>query len=273
MNPFKERFRNAKAYFRFQKALKLKRPYFGRYMSAGQLNPARKTVMQRLLKGEMLRRSAALSPEEKQRPFRLLEVGSWAGGSCSAWCDTARDLDLPIIVYCVDPWEYYRDYLSLNDSSHYQAMEKALASDQIFHLFLHNVTVLGHRGRVRVLRGYSGEILSVLRPQSFDFIYIDGNHSYSYFVEDIRNAKALVNPDGVICGDDAEMLFPAVDAEFCRANAEKDFVTCPKNHLEYHPGIALGLHEEFQDQVFLEEGFWAVSRTPDGRFAPSVCRP
>ena len=94
MNPLKERIRNVKDRYRFQRTLKRKEPYFGRYMSADQLQGGRKVVMQRL-------------PEEKQQPFRLLEVGSWAGCSCVAWCETARDLNLPIIVYCVDPWEYY----------------------------------------------------------------------------------------------------------------------------------------------------------------------
>ena len=227
--------------------------------------------MQRLLKKEILKRTAFLqSPQGKKMPFRVLEVGSWAGCSCIVWCETARQLNCPIIVYCVDPWEWYKQYLSLNDGSHYRTMENALATDKIFSLFLHNISVLGYRDNVRVMRGYSSEILPILRPESFDFIYIDGNHSYSYVTNDIKNAKSLVKNDGVICGDDAELLFSEVDGDFCRNNAERDYISCPRTHRSYHPGITLAIHEEFNDNVFLVNGFWAVDKTHDDRFTASI---
>jgi hypothetical protein len=271
LNPFSNRFEIARHWCDFYKSLWFKRPYFGSVMSAGQLNPTRKEVMQRFLKKEILKRKDLSQPAQGQKPaFRILEVGSWAGGSCVAWCETARQIDCPLVVYCVDPWEWYEQYLSLDPGSHYRTMENALATDRIFSLFLHNISVLGFRDNVRIMRGYSSEILPILRPESFDFVYIDGNHSYSYVVNDIKNAKCLVRTAGVVCGDDAELLFTEIDGAFCRINAERDFVACPRTHENYHPGVTLAIHEEFNDDVFRVNGFWAVEKTHDNHFTAST---
>ena len=79
-----------------------------------------------------------------------------------------------------------------------------------------------------LLRGFSHELLPLIKPETFDAIYIDGDHSYAGVKRDLGIAWTLVKEGGWICGHDYETNFEktnnrydfgvkrAVD-EFCRS--------------------------------------------------------
>jgi hypothetical protein len=58
---------------------------------------------------------------------------------------------------------------------------------------------------VTLLRGYSYELLPHFAKETFDVIYIDGDHSYQGVKDDLALAKKIVKRGGLICGHDYEM--------------------------------------------------------------------
>jgi hypothetical protein len=89
---------------------------------------------------------------------------------------------------------------------------------------------------ILLLRGTSQELLSYFAPESFDAIYIDGDHSYEGVKRDLQIAWRIVKDGGYICGHDYETnpektknyydfgVKRAVD-EFCK---EKGVSICAK---------------------------------------------
>ena len=74
--------------------------------------------------------------------------------------------------------------------------------------------------RVKIIKDYSYNALSRFKDNYFDFIYIDGDHSYKGVKRDLELAFLKVKPNGYIVGHDYNIIrFPglvkAVD-EFCQ---------------------------------------------------------
>jgi predicted O-methyltransferase YrrM len=55
---------------------------------------------------------------------------------------------------------------------------------------------------VIVHRGRSEEVLQEFEDAHFDWVYIDGNHSYEYVLNDLRICLSKVKCRGIIAGDD-----------------------------------------------------------------------
>lgn len=62
-----------------------------------------------------------------------------------------------------------------------------------------------HNPNITLLRGYSHELLPHFAKETFDVMYIDGDHSYQGVKVDLALAKQLVKKNGLICGHDYEM--------------------------------------------------------------------
>ncbi len=57
-------------------------------------------------------------------------------------------------------------------------------------------------GVVELHKGESSICLAAFPDQTFDFIYVDGDHSYAGVVKDLEVAKAKIKPDGwIVCND------------------------------------------------------------------------
>lgn len=77
----------------------------------------------------------------KDKPVRVLEVGSWIGFSALTWADAVASFSTTGgEIVCVDPW---RPYFSGSDLSktdaRYDRMDKLLRSGLAFDLFQHNI--------------------------------------------------------------------------------------------------------------------------------------
>jgi hypothetical protein len=57
-------------------------------------------------------------------------------------------------------------------------------------------------GRVKIHRGYSGNVLNEFPDGYFDWIYIDGNHLYEFVRQDLQLSLKKTKPGGYITGDD-----------------------------------------------------------------------
>ena len=66
----------------------------------------------------------------------------------------------------------------------------------------------------------SDEVATLIEPGSLDFVYIDGNHAYSYVKRDIANYSKLVKPGGWVGGHDYTVGDVYVDNELFLLDGE-----------------------------------------------------
>jgi hypothetical protein len=81
---------------------------------------------------------------------------------------------------------------------------------QLLHIFDLEYSLFDHdhfrpsvqQGRVQLHQGDSSTLLGALPDQSFDFIYIDGDHSYEGVTRDLVQAARKIKDDGwIVCND------------------------------------------------------------------------
>jgi predicted O-methyltransferase YrrM len=241
------------AYYRFCR--EQMRPYFGLVMWAFQGLALRHVVMQEILRME----AAGLH----SRPLRILEVGSWAGGSAITWAEAAKRYHRgSSCIICVDPWKPYFDMTKRPNTPLYREMFDALAKDTIYDLFLYNVKAAGHGDVVMPLRGHSTMMLPALLRGHFDLVFIDGDHSYAAVLDDLRAAAEILKDGGILCGDDLELQLSDIDVEYARTQIESDYIRDPRSGQEYHPGVTLAVGE-FIGAVESVVGCWAVRKRGD----------
>jgi predicted O-methyltransferase YrrM len=68
--------------------------------------------------------------------------------------------------------------------------------------FRHNIASAGVERRIRLLEGSSAERLPKLQAASYDFVYVDGEHSADGVFRDCLNALVVAEPDAMIVFDD-----------------------------------------------------------------------
>jgi predicted O-methyltransferase YrrM len=205
-----------------------------------------------------------LSKEKNSPIIKILEIGSWAGGSALTWAEGLKRYNRDKgRILCVDPWRPYID-TDANPSQIYQTMTDGLNEGLIYQLFQHNVESSGFGDLISSCRGTSKDILPLFQDASFDIVYIDGDHVFEQVGEDIQLAKRLVREGGILCGDDLELQMDECDVEFATNQAKEkvDYVEDKKTGINFHPGVTLATWDEF-GRVSAWNGFWAIRKTGD----------
>ncbi len=164
---------------------------------------------------------------------------------------------------CVDPWAPFND-LAENPGEIGADMEQALARDEPFRVFQENIKFLPKGIDVHIFRGRSSDILPTLDRDSFDLIYIDGDHGYETVSSDIEMSRALIREGGIICGDDLELQAHECDATIARARPTLDLFLDEPSQTHYHPGVTLAVGENF-GPASSWYGFWAMQKK-EGRW-------
>lgn len=248
-------------WLKFKFAMIFGKPYFGPIMTAKMGRVIRHGYMQKLLELECVRlKSFALSSAQDNFEYRVLEIGSWAGGSTITFAGAIKKHNGGKgKVVAVDAWQSFHGNEHVEKPSHV-VMEKALKEGKIFNLFLHNIKSAGVADLVEVKRGWSRDVLTTLPMKYFDLIFIDGSHFYKDVLEDLRNSALLLKDGGVICGDDLELQFNEVDKSILMENKDNDTLRDPVFKKDYHPGVTLAVQEFFLQSVSVWKGFWAVRK-------------
>jgi predicted O-methyltransferase YrrM len=231
------------------------KPYFGPLGWSTQGQPARHVYMREVVK--QMAKAAG-------RPLRILEVGSWAGGSAITFGKALQEFAAPDSrLVCVDPWTPYE--FTRGNAMAQSVMRGALETGFVLRLFQHNIAAAGTDKVTITIRAHSAEVLPLLMPESFDIAFVDGDHRYEFVRDDLSLARKLIRIGGVLCGDDLEIQFAAVDQAQCKANRDEGFVPDPKTGVMFHPGVTLAVAEAF-GPVAERLGFWAAQRTDTSSF-------
>jgi predicted O-methyltransferase YrrM len=185
-------------------------------------------------------------------PCDALEIGTWMGqGSTRVWLEI---LPSGSSLTLIDAWHPYVDQSETTaataqmDRLHHAAVNSTLRE-------IYRAEAEG-RVSVSLIRARSNVALPKIKDASFDLIYIDGSHYYADAKRDIQEAKRLIRPGGLICGDDLDT--PATDEllALARENLDLDLVILPDGNA-FHPGVLLATSEEFE-HVDCENGFWWI---------------
>jgi hypothetical protein len=115
----------------------------------------------------------------------------------------------PKTHYCVDP---YRKYDHPHSHSWPQEKIDELYNNLIGVVFKDEV----QKESVKVLKMLSSEATASFADETFDFIYIDGNHWFEYVNSDLIDSSRIIKKTGIIAGHDFHGDVPAAVYSLCK---------------------------------------------------------
>lgn len=121
------------------------------------------------------------------------EIGVWKG-------DFSREI-LKIVhpkeLHLIDPWKYLPEY-----KNRWYGGAVAESQEDMDKIYEKVKMEFDKDKRVKIHRGYSNSVAKQFKDDYFDWIYIDGNHSYEFVLADIKNFLPKIKKGGFILGDD-----------------------------------------------------------------------
>jgi len=117
--------------------------------------------------------------------FTMAEIGSYSGDSTEIFAKACNE------IYCIDPWQ--NGYDPLDAASHLYPMhlvEKQF--DSLMELY----------PNIQKFKMKSDVAVKLFNDEYFDFVYVDGNHSYESVKEDIKAWLPKIKSNGWIAGHD-----------------------------------------------------------------------
>ena len=152
-----------------------------------------------------------------------LEIGVFKGQVVSLWGMIGHEMGIPIRITALSPFagnqprlrivrslmrRFSRRYRERRQTgSLYYDDDYLDATRSIFERFA------GPFDRVRIVKGLSTDpaIHRTVASETFQLVYIDGDHSYEAVASDIAGYAPLVAPGGYLVMDDASFYLPTVD--------------------------------------------------------------
>lgn len=130
--------------------------------------------------------------ERLPRNAHCVEIGVWKGSFSKRIIESTH----PRLLHLVDPWAYQPTFPDRlyggKDASHQNDMDA---------IFNEVSGTLGKLANVRVHRQRSDQFLST-SSGSFDWVYIDGDHSREAVFRDLELSWQRVKDGGIVAGDD-----------------------------------------------------------------------
>ena len=168
------------------------------------------------------------------RPAFWLELGTMLGGSALMTAEAIKRLGLATSICCVDPftgdanmWAWERE---LRERGEWRYLNLEAGRPTIYERFLANVRRAGHDDTIVPIVSTSLvalRLLQILLDQGRlsrlpDVIYLDSAHEPEETLLEMRRAWAILQPGGVLFGDD--WLWPSVreDARTMARSVETD---------------------------------------------------
>ena len=146
---------------------------------------------------------------EKHRPEVIIEVGTWTGSSAVMMANKVKEMKLNCKIYCVDTW---LGVLQMWDDTDHRGIHKMPEADlllkngypQIYYQFLSNIVHTNHQDVIIPIPLPANLAAKLLLNKNIksSLIYIDGSHEEDDVYDDMTNYYKLLNPGGVMIGDD-----------------------------------------------------------------------
>jgi hypothetical protein len=113
------------------------------------------------------------------------EIGVEQGKFSETLCKANPDLHL----YSIDPWEAYMR------GSHVISQARL---DRYYHEAVRCLAPY----KCDIVKRHSLDVVRKFKPNTLDFVYIDGNHEFEYVMQDIILWSKIVRPGGIVSGHD-----------------------------------------------------------------------
>ncbi len=139
------------------------------------------------------------------------EIGVYKGGFTEKFCKVG------LKMFAIDPWESFRG----------QGRTQRVQDRQNF-LYEHTCRTLApyiQDGICTIIRKTSMDAVKDFKNSSLDFVYIDGNHVFSYVAQDIYEWGKIVKSGGVVSGHDYYNTIPQAHNVLCHVGVVVDAYT------------------------------------------------
>lgn len=214
---------------------------------SGPTLPQAPTMLASPLQAEVL---AAMAEQFARPGCRFLEVGSWTGDTTLIWAAAAQRQNGK--VYCVDWW------LGNDDTE----LHRTAREHDVFAEFWTRIQAAGLTDTVVPIRCRSDVAAEILRPGTFDLVFIDADHRYESVAADIAAFKPLVRNGGLLCGHDCEGRIGDFPEDLLKLGKDTDY------HETVHCGVVLAVGHAFQDYS-INEAVWSVIREGESHWSAS----
>ena len=180
------------------------------------------------------------------RPQIIYEIGTYKGKSALHMANLTKKYQIPNArVVCIDTWLGSAEHGHTDED-----LKRVHGYPTIYYQFLANTVYTNNQDIIVPMPMDSISYYRVLRENKMcgDLIFVDGGHFYESVSMDIKLYWELLNPGGVMLGDDY----------------------CPKAW----PDVVQAVHEFFPEgQVHVEDGKWWVYKQPQQPVAPAPVVP
>jgi len=124
-----------------------------------------------------------------------IEIGVWHGDFSEMLLSHIK----PEKLYLIDPWA------NVTDASHSEAFVGRTEDDKMERIYAkvqQRFSAQIAEGRVEIIRDWSVPALAQFEPDSIDFAYVDGDHSYEGVRADLAALFPKMREGGVMAFDD-----------------------------------------------------------------------
>lgn len=147
------------------------------------------------------------------KKINYLEVGVFLGRNVIEVYKTASYFGIDIEITVVDTFEGTKNECMDNFLKYYDD------TNSFKNKFLENLEINGIKN-VTIFEGYSDDFY-MTNSKKFDLIYLDADHSFEAVKRDINNSLKIINPNGIISGDDYHPCWGVFDAVNSYSNEQK----------------------------------------------------
>jgi len=179
--------------------------------------------------------------ESVARPgCKFLEVGSWCGDSTVILGKIIQKNGGHL--FCVDWWK----------GNPGTELESIAQENDIFSFFWKNIQREGLENIVIPIRGQSDIAATVLKEQTFDLVFLDGDHRFEGMLNDIKEYAPLVRKEnGILCGHDCDGYVSDFDMDLLEKGKNLDV------YKNVHCGIVLAVGTVFKNYS-IDYNIWSI---------------
>lgn len=123
------------------------------------------------------------------------EIGAWKGDFSKRILKKTN----PSKLYLVDPWQYVEDYENAWYGGSIGSQE---GMDVIYNSVCKRFAGEIAAGQLETVRKGSAEGMESFNDAYFDWVYIDGNHTYEFVKKDLEISWQKTKTGGFVTGDD-----------------------------------------------------------------------
>ena len=127
----------------------------------------------------------------KNKKIDAIEIGTYEGKNAK---DILKNLNINKI-YLIDPWLEYNEYKEYKEPHPQKELDNAYQKTKRL--------LKRYQDKTIYLKDFASNVKD--KVQVVDYIYIDGNHTYKYVLEDCENYWTKVKDGGILSGHDIDL--------------------------------------------------------------------